>query len=347
LGQANVESESSRQTYTTAPEELLSSRSGVSQDAELRQTMEPNSDPSDSGVPQNKHIMDDLLCRMSSDTNASQVKPIDASSVGKLIADVRVHDIGDVPNDYPANLLHRSPLRPAALAISSGTTLTDAPIARDASNNFATESKSAATTPNGSYRKRMLQEFCNTSISLADYVHVQPVGNSLRIFLGSMEGPPGSPYDGGIFYVVFVIPRSYPIKPPQCKFITKVYHPNIDPQGKICLDILNDHWSPSMTLAGTLISLVSLLDDPGIDEPLVPEIAELFIRDRQLYEENARYYTQQYARQLAPTIEMVDNCLLDMAQLTKIDGNNSIGSTVNVTTGQRPQTLASLFGGQG
>jgi ubiquitin-conjugating enzyme E2 D len=295
------EFESSRQTYTTAPEELPSSESIISLTVKSRETTESNLNSPEPHVAQNERIMADLLGRIPSSTD-SQVKPIDASSVGTLITAVRRHGFGHIWNAYPLSILYQPFIRPTA---STSIPRTIPP---------PTAFTPAAT--NGTYRKRILQELRDTSRLLADYVHVEPINDSLRVFLGSMEGPPGSPYHGGIFHAVFIIPKSYPMEPPYCRFITKVYHPNIDLRGRICFDILNDQWGPSMTLTGILISIVSLLDDPGIDGPLVPEIAELFLRDKQQYQDNVRSYTQQYAKELVPTIEMVDKCLLDMAQLT-------------------------------
>jgi ubiquitin-protein ligase len=327
--------ESSHETYTTAPEELPSSESVISENTELPLTMASNSNPTVSDVPQNKRIMTNLIGRIQSTTDSSQVKPIDTSLVGLGIACIRQHDIGYVPNGYPANLLKRSLIQ-ANVAN---------PVRRGQANTSSVplRSPSMVTSPSKTsilYEKRIYQELRDTSRLLADYVHVQPIGDSLRVFLGSMEGPPGSPYEDGMFHVVFVLPRTYPMKPPHCRFITKIYHPNIDLRGKICLDILTDHWGPSMTLNGILISIVSILDDPGIEEPLVPEIAELFLRDKVLYQHNARSYTERYAISF-PTLEMIDNCLLDMAQFTEVTDLN--GSALAINTTPRPQALASLF----
>ncbi len=53
-------------------------------------------------------------------------------------------------------------------------------------------------------------------------------------------GPDGSPYSGGVFLLTVTFPQDYPFKPPKFRFITKVYHPNINSNGSICLDILKD-----------------------------------------------------------------------------------------------------------
>jgi hypothetical protein len=76
---------------------------------------------------------------------------------------------------------------------------------------------------------------------------------------------------------------------------TKVYHPNVNSQGSICLDILKDQWSPALTISKVLLSISSLLTDANPDDPLVPEIAHIYKTDRQRYEETAREWTRKYA----------------------------------------------------
>ena len=62
-------------------------------------------------------------------------------------------------------------------------------------------------------------------------------------------GPGDSPYAGGVFFVMIHFPPDYPFKPPKVQFQTKVYHPNINSQGSICLDILKEQWSPALTIS--------------------------------------------------------------------------------------------------
>ena len=102
-----------------------------------------------------------------------------------------------------------------------------------------------------------------------------------------LQGPPDSPYEGGLYQGKVRFPDDYPFKPPKVTFTTKIYHPNVNSNGSICLDILNAQWSPALTTSKVILSICSLLTDPNPDDPLVPEIAHEYKTNRSLYNKTA------------------------------------------------------------
>nr|6W7Z_A Chain A, Ubiquitin-conjugating enzyme E2 D2 [Homo sapiens] len=122
-----------------------------------------------------------------------------------------------------------------------------------------------------------------------------PVGDDMFHWQATIMGPNDSPYQGGVFFLTIHFPTDYPFKPPKVAFTTRIYHPNINSNGSICLDILRSQWSPALTISKVLLSISSLLSDPNPDDPLVPEIARIYKTDREKYNRIAREWTQKYA----------------------------------------------------
>lgn len=120
--------------------------------------------------------------------------------------------------------------------------------------------------------------------------------SDLTHLAGFFNGPPGTPYEKGVFKVDIKIPNEYPFKPPVMKFLTKIYHPNISSvTGAICLDILKDAWTPILTLKSSLISLQSLLQSPEPNDPQDAEVAKHYISNKAGFEDTAAYWTKVYA----------------------------------------------------
>uniref|UniRef100_M8BJX2 Uncharacterized protein n=1 Tax=Aegilops tauschii TaxID=37682 RepID=M8BJX2_AEGTA len=107
-----------------------------------------------------------------------------------------------------------------------------------------------------------------------------------------IDGPDGSPYAGGTFPVDVAYPKDYPFDPIKLTFRTKVYHPNIGPEGKVALDIFGSEWRPSLTISTALLSAVSVLHDPLLDRPVRRDAARLCKRERGLFEHKARDWTR-------------------------------------------------------
>ena len=122
-----------------------------------------------------------------------------------------------------------------------------------------------------------------------------PLNDDLFHWQATIMGPSDTPFQGGVFFLNIHFPTDYPFKPPKVQFTTRIYHPNINSNGSICLDILRDQWSPALTISKVLLSICSLLSDPNPDDPLVPDIAQQYKTNRSQYESTAREWTRKFA----------------------------------------------------
>ncbi|KAH9904294.1 prion-inhibition and propagation-domain-containing protein [Xylariomycetidae sp. FL2044] len=171
-----------------------------------------------------------------------------------------------------------------------------------------------------SLARRTFIELRNIRRAGVPFISAVPVGDALDQILASIEGPPGTPYEGGVFYIMVRIAEG---NPPALRFHTRIYHPNIHPSGRVCADyaewwhnsnLLNgvaeshnrlpwfsEHITNHYTLGALLVAICGLLASPNIDDPLVPEIAEKYLTDYEGYCAAAKLYTERYAHACRPS----------------------------------------------
>ena len=97
------------------------------------------------------------------------------------------------------------------------------------------------------------------------------------------DGPSDTPYENFNFKLSIIFPIDYPFSPPDIRFLSKIFHPNISLDSIICLDILKYNWSPVLSMYKVIISLISLLSDPNTKSPLNDHAAKLYNSDIDLY----------------------------------------------------------------
>jgi ubiquitin-protein ligase len=164
--------------------------------------------------------------------------------------------------------------------------------------------------------KRMFLELRDIRTGKIPFISAVPLGERLDKVLASIEGPPETPYEGGVFWITVQLhPDSH--KPPLLRFQTKIYHPNISPQGHICADYeerwnlvqtdgVKNNWyqrrkgDVTWSLGALLIALCGLLAAPDVEDPLVPEIAQTYLKDHDAYWQAAKLYTERYALKQRP-----------------------------------------------
>jgi ubiquitin-conjugating enzyme E2 G1 len=114
-------------------------------------------------------------------------------------------------------------------------------------------------------------------------------------------GPPDTPYEGGVWNATLTFPPEYPLLPPKMKFTTPLYHPNIYPNGDVCISILHppgddkwgyeraeERWLPVHTVETILLSVISMLSDPNDESPANVEAAKEWRENREVFKKKAR-----------------------------------------------------------
>ena len=144
--------------------------------------------------------------------------------------------------------------------------------------------------------RRLLKERKDLMENPVEGIQAAPVSDTdMFNWRGSVVGPEGSPYEGGNFFLDIVFPAEYPFKPPKVTFSTKIFHPNVNDNGGVCLDTLKDNWTPSLTIGKVLMTVQQLMMDPNADSALVPEIGTMIRENPEAFRTKAKEWTKQYA----------------------------------------------------
>lgn len=127
-----------------------------------------------------------------------------------------------------------------------------------------------------------------------DFTYTISETNFRYVFV-TMKGPNDTCYQNGNFKLELFIPKEYPFQPIKIRFLTKIYHPNIDFIGRICLDILKQRWSPALQIQSLLLSIQVLLSSPNLDDPLNEKVANHWREDPEDAYKIALEFTKKYA----------------------------------------------------
>ncbi|CEM11435.1 unnamed protein product [Vitrella brassicaformis CCMP3155] len=123
--------------------------------------------------------------------------------------------------------------------------------------------------------------------------------DSIQTLSAEMCGPEGTAYAGGVFRLSISVPDRYPLVPPDVKFETPVFHPNIEQGGRICVDLLkakpHGSWTPLANIRSLMMTIRCLLSEPNAKDPL--NQAALLERSPQQFDATASQWTKQHAMQ--------------------------------------------------
>lgn len=116
--------------------------------------------------------------------------------------------------------------------------------------------------------------------------------------------PESAPYSKGAFKIEVTFPAEYPFKPPKIVFKTRIYHPNVDEKGQVCLPIISaENWKPATRTDQVLEALIRLIQEPEPEHPLRADLAEELCKDRKKFFKNAEEFTKKYADKRPPERE--------------------------------------------
>uniref|UniRef100_A0A667ZBD8 E2 ubiquitin-conjugating enzyme n=1 Tax=Myripristis murdjan TaxID=586833 RepID=A0A667ZBD8_9TELE len=107
--------------------------------------------------------------------------------------------------------------------------------------------------------------------------------------------PDNPPYDKAAYRVEILFPADYPFKPPKVVFKTKIYHPNVDENGQICLSLISsENWKPATRVHQVIQCLISLVNCPEPEHPLRADLAEEYYKDRKKFLKTAEEFSKRY-----------------------------------------------------
>jgi ubiquitin-conjugating enzyme E2 A len=162
-------------------------------------------------------------------------------------------------------------------------------------------------------RKRLIRDFKRLKSDPPGGISGSPLADNIMLWNAVIFGPGDTPFEDGTFKLLLTFDESYPNKPPTVKFLSRMFHPNVYANGELCLDILQNRWSPTYDVAAILTSIQSLLHDPNPNSPANAEAA-------QLYRENMK----EYVRRVKATVE---ESWLDPEEVAALGEGNGAGSS--------------------
>ncbi len=168
-----------------------------------------------------------------------------------------------------------------------------------AAADAAMATRAASDHPHSGCMKRVMKEFRAIMTASSNDYNVWVAAEDAAVWKVALKGPAGSPFDQGVWMLLVEYPANFPFQPPKVRFLTPVFHPNVNVSGGICLNLLRDSWSPAISMAHVFNAIRELLANPDPDNALEAVKAEILLADRRHgtheFDRRAREHTAQFA----------------------------------------------------
>jgi len=144
-----------------------------------------------------------------------------------------------------------------------------------------------------------------------------PDENNLTEWKIYLEGPKETPYEGGVFQMVMNFPADYPMSPPTLRFVSEFWHPNVYPDGRVCISILHppiademsgelpeERWLPTQTVPTVILSIMSLLSDPNFSSPANVDASVELRKDKEAFGKRVKRLVEKANREVPSRIKI-------------------------------------------
>jgi ubiquitin-protein ligase len=143
---------------------------------------------------------------------------------------------------------------------------------------------------------RLVQELRKIVADAHPYIHVFPIEDHFEFWRVVVQGPEGTPYEGGTWLLYAFFSPEYPARPPEIRFITPVLHCNVNASGKICHSVLNQDYNSATSVSFLLQNAVyGLMMNPEARDPVDNRLAALYLTERPRYNAEVARHTRQHA----------------------------------------------------
>jgi len=150
--------------------------------------------------------------------------------------------------------------------------------------------------------KRLMQEYKELTVNPPEGITAGPIDeDNFFEWEALIMGPTSTDYEGGLFTATLSFPYDYPLNPPKMKFVCDIWHPNVYPNGEVCISILHEpgddpnqyessveRWSPVQSVEKILLSVVSMLAEPNVDSPANIDAGKMWRENRKQFRDKAQ-----------------------------------------------------------